>query len=579
MNWAKARLSTVYWCAALLGLLMVQSGDERIALAQEPVEARDATEARSAEAPLFVLAGDSTVTDEAGWGRGFAELLEGEARCVNHARGGESSRSFRTRGLWQRCLEARPDYLLIQFGHNDQPGKGPERESSAAVEFPDHLRRFVAEARDIGAEPILITSLTRRRWSDVGKIEPTLADYAEATLRVAQELDVTVLDLHAASIEQCEQMGPTEFRALEPMTAQGADHTHLNIEGGSAVGSLVAQLLLEQRPDLAPFFSPSRIQAANQPRTVDRSLSSGALSLEVNDQVVRVSHDQQTMLEYLVSEPPAPDGIDSIYRRSGLLHPVCSPNGRTVTGLFPVDHPHQHGVFTAWVNTTWNDRSIDFWNLAKGEGRVLHQRIVDTFVADDRIGFSVDLVHRAQQAPIVDVLRERWTITAYPVRDDAFEFDLELTQTAITELPLRIHRYHYGGVAVRGPDAWLLPTDGDPRSDESRLEPSTLTNEQGSERIAGNHEPTRWVVLQGELGGHPVALTVLGHVDNFRAPQPARLHPTKPYFAWAPCVIDEFEIDQAHPYHARYKFLVTDAEPSPDWIERRWREWCDGRGE
>lgn len=94
---------------------------------------------------LFVLAGDSTVTDESGWGEGFRKLLTVKAKCANLARSGRSSRSFRTEGWWERCLVYRPQVILIQFGHNDQPGKGPDRESAAEGAFREHLRRYVAE--------------------------------------------------------------------------------------------------------------------------------------------------------------------------------------------------------------------------------------------------------------------------------------------------------------------------------------------------------------------------------------------------------------------------------------------------
>src|ERR1700727_940423 len=65
------------------------------------------------------LIGDSTQTDHAGYGRGFCANLISKIDCVNMAKGGASTRSFRTQGLWERSLETKPDYMLIQFGHND----------------------------------------------------------------------------------------------------------------------------------------------------------------------------------------------------------------------------------------------------------------------------------------------------------------------------------------------------------------------------------------------------------------------------------------------------------------------------
>ena len=76
-----------------------------------------------------VLVGDSTVTDEAGWGAGFARLAAPTVQVTNMSANGRSSKSFIDEGLWARALAKRGDYYLIQFGHNDEPGKGPERET------------------------------------------------------------------------------------------------------------------------------------------------------------------------------------------------------------------------------------------------------------------------------------------------------------------------------------------------------------------------------------------------------------------------------------------------------------------
>ena len=108
------------------------------------------------------LAGDSTVTDKAGWGAAFAKLLGPNAECLNFAAGGQSSKSFRDTGNWKKVLDSKPAYILIQFGHNDMPGKGPKRETDPATTFPQNLTRFIEEARSIGAKPILVTSLARR---------------------------------------------------------------------------------------------------------------------------------------------------------------------------------------------------------------------------------------------------------------------------------------------------------------------------------------------------------------------------------------------------------------------------------
>ena len=116
--------------------------------------------------PHIVLVGDSTVTEGSGWGLGFRQLVAPEVRVTNTAQNGRSSKSFRDEGHWATALAAKGDYYLIQFGHNDQPGKGPERETDPATTFPANMARYVDEVRAIGATPILVTSLVRRTFSE-----------------------------------------------------------------------------------------------------------------------------------------------------------------------------------------------------------------------------------------------------------------------------------------------------------------------------------------------------------------------------------------------------------------------------
>ncbi len=523
--------------------------------------------------PLFALAGDSTVTHKAGWGLGFAELLHESARMVNLAQGGRSSRSYRTEGWWQKCLDLRPEYVLIQFGHNDQPGKGPERESDPETDFRDHLRGYVIEARAAGITPVLLTSLTRRRWDDAGNIIPTLAEYAEATRAVAAEMDVPLIPLHRLSIEQCEQLGPTAFRRYEPMQPEGADHTHLNAPGSRAVAAIVVRELQRLLPELMPHFVAARIDEFSEPKQHAAQQSAGALRLAETADTIEVTSGNRHVLSYRKTSPPVPEGMPQIYHRSGILHPVHSPAGVQVTAMFPEDHPHQHGVFSAWTRSTWNDRKLDFWNLAGGTGRVLHREVVNTSADDDSVAFVVDLIHRAVEDPVVDILHERWTVRVHQADAGHFCFDIESEQQNQTEIPLILEEYHYGGMAIRGPVAWLSQQDRDARDPAGTVSGAVMTNEFGSDRRVGNHEHTRWVVMSGANGELTGGVAVLCHRDNFRAPQAARLHPTKPYFVFSPCVDGQFTIEQGLPYRARYRYLVFDGAVDQEWIGGQWDTW------
>jgi len=282
-----------------------------------------------------------------------------------------------------------------------------------------------------------------------------------------------------------------------------------------------------------------------------------SLSLVETEDQLTIFDGESLVLAYNKSSPPAPEGIDSVYERSGFLHPVCTPSGKVVTAMFPFDHAHQQGVFTAWVKTKYRGREIDFWNLAKGTGRVVHRKVLHQFAENGQVGFEVELVHRSAGGPVVDVLSEHWRVTAHPTDGDHRCFDLESVQSAITDYPLRIEKFHYGGMALRGPTRWLSSQDRSlTQMPDFQIEPSGFVNDLGSDRFAGNHQNAKWVSLWGSIDGKPASISVLCHNDNFRAPQVARLHPNKPYFCFAPCNEDEFVIDRNNPLQSRYRFLV-----------------------
>jgi lysophospholipase L1-like esterase len=233
----------------LFGLLAATLAATSGAAAADPPRANAADGAKV----RIVLVGDSTVAVGGGWGPGFAERLGPDAECINLARGGRSSKSYRDEGFWKQALDQKPDYILIQFGHNDQPGKGPERETDPGTTYRANMARYVDEARAIGARPILVTSLTRRHFNKEGKIESNLGPYVEAVKQVAREKQVPLVDLHARSIEQLERIGPAASEAFD-RKANPPDKTHLSPRGGEATSELVAEELRKVEPALAPYL-------------------------------------------------------------------------------------------------------------------------------------------------------------------------------------------------------------------------------------------------------------------------------------------------------------------------------------
>ena len=202
----------------------------------------------------IVLVGDSTVTDDSGWGAGFRRLAPG-AEVINLAANGRSSKSFIAEGRWAEALARRGDYYLIQFGHNDEPGKGPERETEPATTYRANMARYVEEARGSGATPVLVTSLIRRLFNADGTIRTTQTPYVEVVRALAAEKRVPLIDLHGISRDDAEHAGDEVWADLSPRDEQGhVDRTHLNEKGGDVVGRMVATALRAAVPALAPVL-------------------------------------------------------------------------------------------------------------------------------------------------------------------------------------------------------------------------------------------------------------------------------------------------------------------------------------
>ncbi|MBW4084002.1 rhamnogalacturonan acetylesterase [Paenibacillus sp. S150] len=208
------------------------------------------------EALAVVLAGDSTVTDQgeegypyAGWGQMLPLFFRSGAAVDNRALSGRSTRSFIDEGHLQRIsndLRER-DYLFIQFGHNDsKPDEA--RHTEPYTTYKEHLLAMITAARDAGANPVLVTSMHRRRFDGEGLIVDTHGDYLTAMRELAADEQVPLIDLEAKSRRLFEAYGPEGSKELFMWSYPGEylchpagvqDNTHFQIQGARLLAELV----------------------------------------------------------------------------------------------------------------------------------------------------------------------------------------------------------------------------------------------------------------------------------------------------------------------------------------------------
>ncbi len=211
------------------------------------------------------LAGDSTISikesrafPETGWGMPFVHFWDSSVLVINKAKNGRSTRTFISEGLWQSIIDqaGKGDYVLIQFGHNDESKEKTERYTTPE-QFSSNLTRFVNEARTKGAIPILLTPVSRRRFDSLGNALQTHATYSKLTRQVATTMNTGFIDLDEKSRELYQQFGPEHSRLLfvqlkageHPNYPEGRnDNTHFNELGAR----LVAQIVLSELRKIAP---------------------------------------------------------------------------------------------------------------------------------------------------------------------------------------------------------------------------------------------------------------------------------------------------------------------------------------
>ena len=169
---------------------------------------------------------------------------------ANHAESGETLKSFVTELRLDKLLSTlkRGDWVMIQFGHNDQKTQWPQTYAEAATTYRSWLRTYIAEVRRRGATPLLVTSPERRNFDEHGRIVPSLGDYPDAVRAVAKEESVALIDLNALSVSFYEALGPEV--SPRAFADDGRDKTHHNEYGAYALARMVMEGLRAADPKL-----------------------------------------------------------------------------------------------------------------------------------------------------------------------------------------------------------------------------------------------------------------------------------------------------------------------------------------
>ena len=303
-----------------------------------------------------------------------------------------------------------------------------------------------------------------------------------------------------------------------------------------------------------------RIEPALKPTTVSRVAAIREISR------VRVTVDGAPSFTYVGEPMRLPAGVDDVFLRGGYIHPVLTPSGRRVTEDYPPNHRHHHGIWAAWTSTRFGTRAPDFWNMGDRKGNVEFERLGHAWSGPLTAGFDTRHRYMDLLAPTpTTVLLEEWRVVAYAPTSGtrpAYVFDLEIAQSLVGNTPLELPLYRYGGVGMRGRHEW-----------DGRDKTFFLTS-SGLSRVPGHGTRATWAHMSGVVDGQRAGIAMLSHPDNVRSPQPMRIHPTEPFFNFAPQQAGPLTIRPGEVFTLRYRFVVMDGAPDAAFIDAIWQAYA-----
>lgn len=277
--------------------------------------------------------------------------------------------------------------------------------------------------------------------------------------------------------------------------------------------------------------------------------------------------DKIVSYRYAAKQPPA--GTDPKYCRSGFIHPLWSPSGVALTDIQPADHPHHYGMMNPWTKTTFEGKTVDFWNLQKGEGTVRFKAISSMEKGPVCGGFRVVQEHVVFESGCEKVaLNEQLQVKAWNVKDPsnrkAWLWDYITTENCASDSALLLNEYRYGGLLFRGTPEWTDST-------------SEILTSEGKTRADADGSLARWMLCSGKTPSGECTLLMMSYPANYNHPEPVRVWPkesTYIFMNFSPTKNKDWLMLPGKDYTRRYRMVVCDGKMTARQAEQYWRDYA-----
>lgn len=278
------------------------------------------------------------------------------------------------------------------------------------------------------------------------------------------------------------------------------------------------------------------------------------------------------VLQYNYATVYPPAGVDSLYRRSGFIHPLWAPNGAVLTNIHPKGHWHHVGIWNPWTHTLFEGKEVDFWNLQKKEGTVRFAGFAARTEGPVWGGFKALQEHVVLQknGETQVALNEQWDVRIYPAQAEGSRRIWDMTSTfgCAGSSPLLLMQYRYGGgFGFRATREWNGKT-------------SQVLTSEGRNRNASDSTRARWIKITGATGKGQAGMLVMCYPANYDAPELVRVWPEdnpeggEIMLNYSPTKLKPWLLTYGKEYMLKYRVMVYNNDITAREADALWNDWA-----
>ena len=302
-----------------------------------------------------------------------------------------------------------------------------------------------------------------------------------------------------------------------------------------------------------------------------KKLSAQKIKLQAINGGLQLSYKKQPILNYQYKMVYPPKGVDSLFKKSGFIHPLWTPEGEVLTRIQPPDHYHHYGIWGPWTKTKIDNRHVDFWNLGEGQGTVLFKKFTNKKQGDIYSSFTALQEHIDFGATDKNsvAVNENLEIRAWNLGDNK-PWLVDYTSTLTSPLKNRIlfDAYRYGGgIGFRATELW--------NKDNTKV----LTSEKKG-RIDADGTSARWAIIEGATNkkSGKGGILFMSHKENKHFPEPMRVWAIDAnggrgdmFFEFCPIRHKDWKLESQKTYSLKYRMLIFDGTLSVEQAEIAWQ--------